>query len=302
MGQQLVFKSKNALSDLTGLPDFISYKSRVEADGGIIVNEQATIDAFMFIYQKGINEASVFSATNPSWGIKVANGLVSKMYSLFGDSGDMIANISDTLPRFDTSLAVPTVYFVGSVRTYFKSKGVFNSGIAASLSSIKVPVLSSYGTIPPQFFPVSMLINPVIPSGETIIRPLHATQLFRGNTTDNNPFNWSKRATSTAGVVGSTALSPYTHGTNICAVSDGSTLKQIQSGLALGTLADNTLNIPTRSTNNSAYFGHAFGSDGVESSAYFLGHLAEHWVLVKDVSAAADISIRLDALYKTALS
>lgn len=302
MSQQLVLKSKNALTNFSNIPDYVAYKQRVELDGGIIVNEQATIDAFMFIYQKGINEASVFSATNPSWGVKVVDGLISKMYSLFSDAGDMIANIGGNLPRFDTSLPVPTVYLQGSKSTYFKSKGMFNSGIAASLSSIKVPVLSSYGTVPPQFFPVSMLINPVIPSGETIIRSLHATQLFRGNTTDNNPLNWSKRVTSIAGVVGSTALSPYTHGTNICAVSDGSTLKQIQSGLTLGTLADNTLNIPTRSTNNSAYFGHAFGSDGVESSAYFLGHLAEHWVLVKDVSAAAAISIRLDALYKTALS
>lgn len=302
MSQQLVLKSKNALTNFSNMPDYAAYKQRVELDGGIIVNEQATIDAFMFIYQKGIDEGAVFSATNPSWGIKVTNGLVNKMYSLFGDSGDMIANIGGNLPRFDTSLPVPTVYFQGSNRTYFKSKGVFSSGIAASLSSIKVPVLSSYGVEPILKFPVSTLINPVIQNGETTISALHVTQLIRPSATDNNPLNWTKWAAAASVAAASAATTPYTHGTNICAVSDGVTLKQIQSGLTLETRNDNSLNTPNRIRNNYAYFGHSFLASGVDTYDYFLGHLAEHWVLVKDVSAALAISIRLDALYKTALS
>lgn len=302
MGQQLVLKSKNALTNFSNMPDYAAYKQRVELDGGVIVNEQATIDAFMFIYQKGIDEGAVFSATNPSWGIKVTDGLINKMYSLFGDSGDMIANIGGNLPRFDTSLPVPTVYFQGSNRTYFKSKGVFTSGIAASLSSIKVPKLDSYGVAPILSFPVSTLINPVIQPGETTIAGLHVTDLVRGSATDNNPLNWTKRARAASVSAASQATTPYTHGTNICAVSDGSTLKQIESGLTLETRNDDSLNIPNRITNNYAYFGHSYLATGVDANEYFLGHLAEHWVLVKDVSAAVDISIRLDALYKTALS
>lgn len=301
MSQQLVLKSKNALTNFSNIPDYAAYKQRVELDGGIIVNEQATIDAFIFIYQKGIDEGAVFSATNPSWGIKVTNGSVNKMYSLFGDSGDMIANIGGNLPRFDTSLPVPTVYFTGSNRTYFKSKGVFSSDKAASLSSIKVPVLSSYGVAPILQFSISTLVNPIIQDGETTIRGLHATYLIRPSTTDNNPLNWTKYAHGAA-IVGSAETTPYTHGTNICAVNDGATLKQIQSGLVVGTANDVPSSSPIRITNNYAYFGHSFNASGTDTNYYYIGHLAEHWVLVKDVSAAVDISIRLDALYKTALS
>lgn len=67
-----------------------AYQSRVIADGGELTSLDATTNAFLFAKANGISDVNCASATSTYWGIKKSGNNVTKMYSLFGESGDLI--------------------------------------------------------------------------------------------------------------------------------------------------------------------------------------------------------------------
>lgn len=302
MGQQLVLKSKNVLTDLTGLPDYAAYKNRVEADGGIIVDEQSTLNAFLFIYQNNINEGDVFTAVNPAWGIKTSGTSVVRLYSLFGEQGDMVSGVGGTSPTLSSVNGVPAVYLGGSNKTYLKSSGRFSSGVAASFAAIRIPVLASYGPGMTTTVPVSMLVNPNLTPGETAIKTLSISALARPSTANNNPLEWSFKSFGGAAILGDPTTTPYQHGSNVGTISDGSKLSLMIDGSVIASAADVTTTDPLRNTDVQAFLGKTFTANGSDSPTYFLGNIAEYWVLINNVSASSAISSRLNSLYKAALA
>lgn len=302
MGKQLVLKSKNILTNLTGLPDYTAYKNRVEADGGVIADEQSTLAAFLFVYQNNINESDVFTAVNPAWGIKTSGSSVIRLYSLFGEKGDMVSNTDGAFPTLNAVNAVPTVYLGGSNKTYLKSFGRFSSGVAASFAAIRIPVLSGYGSNMTTTIPVSLLVNPNLTPGESSIKTLNTTVLSRPSTSNNNPLEWWLRAFGGSATLGDSTTTLYKHGSNVGAISDGSNLKLMIDGSVVASAADVTATDPIRNTNVQAFLGKSFNANGTDPLTYFLGNIAEYWVLINNVSASSAISNRLNSLYKTALA
>lgn len=88
-----ILKAGGALTVGPVIPKaFKTYKARVEADGGYIVNEAECAAAFVFAAKHGITTGF---AASPSWGVRLMDSFndggfpgVDKLYSLF-DSGDL---------------------------------------------------------------------------------------------------------------------------------------------------------------------------------------------------------------------
>lgn len=144
----LILKSGNALNRNVEPLDYAAYRDRVLADGGMIVNEQAVRDAMAFVQAQGIGQSEVFSATSADWGIRLLKGAPNKLYSLFGDAGDLDAVIGGAglLNYNDTRYAHPVIEFKG----YFNaSNALVSNGVANNVTSVglcvisKVPVLES---------------------------------------------------------------------------------------------------------------------------------------------------------------
>ncbi|WP_333614305.1 hypothetical protein [Psychrobacter sp.] len=84
----LVLKSNRVFSGEL-VSDLRIYKKRVLADGGEIKNEKSLSDMFAFCRHNDLNANNLFSATSPTWGVKLSGGNVVKMYHLFDETGDM---------------------------------------------------------------------------------------------------------------------------------------------------------------------------------------------------------------------
>lgn len=146
----LILKSGNALNNNVESLDYAAYRDRVLADGGMIVNEQAVRDAMAFVQAQGIGQSEVFSATSADWGIRLLSGAPNKLYSLFGDAGDLDAIIGGAglLNYNDTRYTHPVIEFKGHFGSSnaLVSKGVANNVTSVGLCVIsKVPVLASAG-------------------------------------------------------------------------------------------------------------------------------------------------------------
>lgn len=144
----LILKSGNALNSNVESLDYAAYRDRVLADGGMIVNEQAVRDAMTFVQTQGIGQSEIFSATSASWGIRLLSGAPNKLYSLFGDDGDLDAIIGGAglLNYNDTRYAQPVIEFKGyfNASNVLVSKGVANNVTSVGLCIIsKVPILDS---------------------------------------------------------------------------------------------------------------------------------------------------------------
>lgn len=90
----LVLKSGNALSEGVGSIDFLVYKNRVLADGGYIADEAEAKAAFEFAQKNGVNSKNDVGIVSPRWGLKVVDGVVKKLYSLFNSNADFIVTAS----------------------------------------------------------------------------------------------------------------------------------------------------------------------------------------------------------------
>lgn len=147
----LVLKSRNALSE--GIPplDYSVYKSRVESDGGYIVDEQRTIEALKFLKQNNISTSQVLLGTSAAWGVKTNDeGVLTKLYNLGDAAGDLEANVgAPTLLTLNTEHSTaPALEFRGTSQNYLRSvggqKGSFESLTYANFN--KPPVDFDYST------------------------------------------------------------------------------------------------------------------------------------------------------------
>lgn len=112
----IVLRSPNHYQGLDSLPTLASltygytqYAERVISDGGVIINESATISAFDFLASNGLPLDQM--VVGASFGVKHAGGLVQKLYSFNGN--DFIPWFADMSlgqgPYFDTSGVFPVV-------------------------------------------------------------------------------------------------------------------------------------------------------------------------------------------------
>ena len=145
----LVLKSKNALDESVEPLDFTIYKQRVLADGGFIANEQAVKNAFQFCYQNNLTAAEVFSATSANWGVKLSGAKPKKLYTLFGEAGDIDVTVGtpNSINYDTTSFSFPTIELKGSSINGLKTKGVVSNVRSSGVFVIaKAPLLATGAT------------------------------------------------------------------------------------------------------------------------------------------------------------
>lgn len=147
----VVLTSGNTLDSSLAPLDFYVYKGRVLADGGIINNEAEVKEAFNFILQNGITESQAFSITSAKWGIKLNGDKPSKLYSLFGASGDV--NITIGVPNSifynTTTHGFPVIELKAASTNGLLSglvSGVENAGICVVAKAPLLATGASYGT------------------------------------------------------------------------------------------------------------------------------------------------------------
>lgn len=142
----LILKSGNALNADVDSLDFTFYKNRVLSDGGIIVDERAAKDAIIFALANGITPSQVYSATSARWGVKLFDGKPSKFYSLFGESGDIVATIgsSSAIDYNGTRYEFPVLELRASRNNILKTQKPVDEVKSTGLCIIaKPPILSS---------------------------------------------------------------------------------------------------------------------------------------------------------------
>lgn len=105
----IVLKSNKAYVGQSLSADLDAYKARVLADGGIIQDPDSLLDAMLFMQEHRFTGANIFSATSASWGVKMVNGTIVKLYSLFDSGGDIKSynvTIGATLIEDDDGYAI----------------------------------------------------------------------------------------------------------------------------------------------------------------------------------------------------
>lgn len=311
MGQQLVFKSKNALSDLTGLPDFISYKSRVEADGGVIYDTQATLEAFMFIYQNNINEGDVLSATSVSWGVKydATTKVITKLYNLFSVTGDIVIQGGALKATLSTEIDnKPSLYAGGSSSIFGTSSGVFNNIQNLTLHTIyHIPVLASYGTVTDTLFPIQQLINKSEFDASTDSAKITANytsayhRMLRDSTSQNNPLLWRESHKSYGGVVGVDG-NLYTSKVGYASIVKNTGFDVYKDGVVTNFSNATAAGTAVQKNNQRLYFLTHFSNNGSQALTYFLGYIFENWVLNNSTADIAKaLSLRAKTKYRSSV-
>lgn len=311
MGQQLVFKSKNALSDLTGLPDFISYKSRVEADGGVIYDTQATLEAFMFIYQNNINEGDVLSATSVSWGVKydATTKVITKLYNLFSGAGDIVIQNGTIKATLSTAIDnKPSLYAGGSNSLFGTSSGVFNNIQNLTLHTIyHIPVLASYGAGADTLFPIQQLVNKSefdasTDSAKIISNYTSAShRLLRDSTSQNDPLLWRESHKSYSGVVGVDG-NLYTSKVGYASIVKNTGFDVYKDGVVSNFSNNAAVGTAAQKNNQRLYFLTHLINNGSQVSSYFIGHIFENWVLNNSTADIAKVlSLRAKTKYRNSV-
>lgn len=131
----LILKSNTVYTGRNLTDGIIEYISRVQDDGGIIVDNNDLRDAFLFSNFEGLNHSNCFSVTSPAWGVKTdPNGDVIKMYSLFGSDGDILAT-EDAFKVSDTQYR--GVVFRGSRTQTLVSQTKIKSGSLGAMMAVK---------------------------------------------------------------------------------------------------------------------------------------------------------------------
>lgn len=309
MGQQLVFKSKNALTDLTGLPDFISYKSRVEADGGVIYDTQATLEAFIFIYKNNISDGNILSATSASWGVKfdAATKVITKLYNLFSEAGDIVMQGSSLKAVLSTEIDnKPALYAGGSSTLFGVSLGVFNNIKNLTLHTIHhIPVLDNYGAGAGTTFPITHILDKAgfdvsTDSGKLTSLFSSAYQyMTRDTITQNDPNLWKEAHRSFRGSVGVNG-NLYSSKVGYASIVKDVGFDIYKDG-SVSNYSNETSTGDTKQRNNQKiYFLTQFQPNGLQQSYYYVGYIFENWVLNNSTADIAKaLSIRAKTKYRS---
>lgn len=143
----LILKSKNALIGTVEPLDFVAYKQRVIADGGMIVDEGSVKSAMAFCYAQGITDIMAFSVTSAAWGIKLSGGKPSKLYSLFNPDGDLDIVVGSS-PAIDFAdfESRKVLAMRGSSYNAVMSKGAANGVNTAGICVVAKPPTLASGT------------------------------------------------------------------------------------------------------------------------------------------------------------
>lgn len=288
----LVLKSKNALDENVESLDFTIYKQRVLADGGFIANEQAVKNAFEFCYQNNLTSAEVFSATSANWGLKLSGGKPKKLYTLFGEAGDIEVTVGtpNSINYDTTSFAFPVIELKGASANGLKTKGVANNVKSSGIFVIaKAPLLttgSGYGNL--NLFTLGDLsdLSDSVSAGETIDKRMN-TLFYRRLTTGDiaNVWHYLAHGYGTQGTI----LTDNILG-NATSWSKAATYLQpgLMELLNNGTLVMNDTTVNEKTWINNLHFSIGRSRNPalaqMDWTSPLYGHVAEAWCLVNTTS------------------
>ncbi|MDC4784616.1 hypothetical protein NQ802_05245 [Acinetobacter baumannii] len=305
----LVLKSSNALDASVEPLEFTLYKQRVIADGGFIANEAAVKSAFQYCFDNNLTESEVFSATSASWGVKLEAGKPKKLYTLFGEAGDIDVTIGIPASiNYNTSLFnVPVIELKASSQNGLKTIGAANNVKTSGLCIIsKSPILasgSSYGGV--NSFALGELSNltPSSSAGESLDKRMNTEFYLRTSNAElSNTWRYLAYGYGSQGNIETTSAelsdasvwnrtSTYLQAGLMQLYKDGAVLKQDTTVLEKIWINDLYFNIG-RSRNS--------GVANLDYSSPFYGYIAEAWCLVNTTAEKMRIlSLRSSQLYAT---
>lgn len=288
----LVLKSKNALDGNVESLDFTIYKQRVLADGGFIANEQAVKNAFQFCYQNNLTSAEVFSATSANWGVKLSGGKPKKLYTLFGEAGDIDVTIGtpNNINYDTTSFAFPTIELKAASTNVLKTKGVANNVKSSGIFVIaKAPLLStgaSYGTSGAFTLGELSELSDSASAAETIDKRMNALYYRRLTNTDvANAWHYLSYGYGLQGTI-------ITDNVLVNATTWSKAATYLQPGLMEflnnGTLVGNNTTVKEKKWINNLHFNVGVSRDPAKAplvwSSPLYAHVAEAWCLVNTTS------------------
>ena len=299
----LLLKSKNALNPSVEPLDYVVYKSRVIADGGTIVNEQATKAAIEFANVNSITESMAFSVTSPAWGIKVVNGQPNKLYSLFNSAGDIIVGVGNSAAiELHTVDTYNTILIKGSSANTLISAGVINNVNNAGLCVIAKPPTLAAGTnySPINVFALAELSNIDAASSASDRAARQILSMSNGRAdTSKMPVDWKFAAQGFGATGGYTdAGSSADNWSSESAFIDNSGLVMFRAGISAG--ADPTVTPPLYKNGVRLNIGRSVVTtlQALTYSTLYYGDIAEAWALVNTSSAIMQaLSLRASQTY-----
>lgn len=97
----LILKSNSVYTGPELVKGLSTYIARVQADGGVVASPSSVASTLLFMKDIGLDEDRVLSATSANWGYKEQGGNIVKLYSLLGESGDVVLEGGNTLTQVD---------------------------------------------------------------------------------------------------------------------------------------------------------------------------------------------------------
>lgn len=271
----VVIKSGNAIDPSV---IFDNYKKRVLADGGSIADEASLLTAFQFCRDNDIKAASGFSVTNPAWGVKVVGNYISKMYSLFGSAGDVIAS-GGNITYDTTTYTKPTISLPATAALHLDTAGTFSS-LTVGLAQAWLPLAGTSFTASNTMLSVSeettfaQLMKIFLgPGGATGVYSANGYGITGSIATTRVRSNWA----AVASRISPTEMSFYSDGVKI-----GS---------------DTTLTVPSIGVYRG-HLGRAILETTGASTLPLQGNIAESWILISPTeSQMMAITNRIKTLY-----
>lgn len=303
----LVLKSSNALDASVEALEFTLYKQRVLADGGIIANETAVKAAFQYCFDNNLTESEVFSATSANWGVKLEAGKPKKLYTLFGEAGDIdvTVGVPASINYNTTSFSVPVIELKAASLNGLKTVGAANNVRSSGICIIaKAPLLATgaaYGSA--SSFTLGELSNLTqsVSAGESLDKRMNTQSYIRtANTEVANTWRYLAYGYGTQGNIETTAAelsdasvwnrtSTYLQAGLMQLYKDGAVLKQDTTVSEKTWINDLYFNIG-RSRNASV--------TSLDYASPFYGYIAEAWCLVNTTAEKMRIlSLRASQVY-----
>ncbi|HIC8879226.1 TPA: hypothetical protein ACW7YJ_000959 [Acinetobacter baumannii] len=305
----LVLKSSNALDASVEALELTLYKQRVVADGGFIANEAAVKAVFQYCFNNNLGEKEVFSATSANWGVKLEGGKPKKLYSLFGESGDIDITIGTpaSINYNTTSFAVPVIELKASSTNALKTVGSANNVRSSGLCVIaRAPILASgaaYGST--NTFTLGELSNLTnsASAGESLDKRMNTQFYIRTANTDiANAWRYLTYGYGTQGNIETTAEE----------LADASVWNRTSTFLQAGLMQlykDGAVLKQDTSVNEKIWIDDLYFNIGrarsaavanLDYSSPLYGYVAEAWCLVNTTAEKMRVlSLRASQIYAT---
>lgn len=288
----LVLKSKNSLNVDVEPLDFTLYKQRVVADGGAIIDEQATKDAINFGLSNGVNNTTGFSVTSPRWGAKISNGNVVKLYSLFNSAGDVVTSGN---AKVDSSRGYNAYTLYGSSVLYLKTVGSFSKAKSVLIACVNsIPVREIYGLTPSYILGST---KSETPNRDTVYKGDTGAALgYLGDSGTAQPETWSLRGIASDSVdlrLPDMAYAPAP--ISVAVLEQSNLLSLYRDGIKVG----DTASVMLSGDNMHYYIGvgpTAFPDYDVSNPA--MTDVIESWCVINvDSTTAEAVTARMSTVY-----